>query len=124
MDLAGRWEEDPEDFFFEKLKWPGSVSFATRIVQGVMAERDPLDKNIQEYTNYWTVSRMNCIDRNILRIAAFEILCCGDIPEKVSINEALELAKLYGTLESARFLNGILDKIAKHSTRISIETTS
>ena len=113
MDLAGRWAEDPNDFFFEKLKWPDSVPFAERVLEGVLAQRETLDKNIQEHTNDWSVSRMNCIDRNILRIAAYEILCCDDIPEKVSINEALELAKVYGAPESKRFLNGILDKIAR-----------
>ena len=57
---------------------------------------------------------MNLIDRNILRIAVYELLFCEDIPPKVSINEAIELGKLYGTRETQRFLNGVLDRIAQH----------
>lgn len=56
---------------------------------------------------------MNLIDRNILRIAAYELLFCEDIPMRVSINEAIELAKIYGTRETRKFLNGILDKMAR-----------
>ncbi len=115
MDLLGQWKEDPEDFLFEAREHSTSVPFARRILEGILADLEPIDRSIQEVASHWTLSRMNCVDRNILRIATFELLRCEDIPSRVSINEALELAKVYCTPETRRFLNGILDKIAKQS---------
>jgi len=115
IDLTERWGEDPETFLFEKQQQSDSLPFARRVLEGTLANLKPIDQKIREVSNHWTPSRMNCVDRNILRIATFELLCCEDIPAKVSINEALELAKVYGTPETRRFLNGILDKIAKQS---------
>jgi len=112
MDLIGLWERDPIEFLFEKRRWPESVSFAYTILKGVLRHKGKIDKAIQECAQHWNISRMNYLDRNILRIATFELLCCDDIPTKVCINEALDLSNRYGTPESKRFINGILDKIA------------
>ncbi len=113
IDLVGSWEEDPQEVLYEKLLWPSSVPFAEKILAGIREHRLAIDQSIESHADYWSISRMSLIDRNILRIAAFELLYCSDIPRRVSINEAIELAKLYGTLQTKSFLNGILDKVEK-----------
>jgi N utilization substance protein B len=114
MDLTDRWEEDVSEHLYEKDRWPSSVSHAAAILAGVLERREPIDEAIGGHTDHWSLSRMNLIDRNLLRIAAYELLFCDDIPPKVSINEAIELGKQYGTRETKRFLNGILDRMAQH----------
>ena|SRR3990167_9077387 len=87
--------------------------FTQRIIVGVEKERDKIDEKISSYATNWQLKRMAVIDRNVLRIGVFELLYASDIPPKVSINEAVELAKRYGDLDSSKFVNGILDKIHK-----------
>ncbi len=113
IDLIGAWEENSRDVLPEKHRWPASASFAEIIISGIQEHRTEIDRTIEAHANYWSISRMSLIDRNILRIATFELLFCDDIPRRVSINEAIELAKLYGALQTKSFLNGILDKIEK-----------
>jgi N utilization substance protein B len=92
---------------------PGDESdeFAERIVEGVRKNGPEIDQLIHRYSENWRLDRMNLIDRNILRIAVFELLYCEDIPPKVTLNEAVELGKKYGSEESGSFINGILDRI-------------
>jgi len=87
--------------------------FTDRLVLGIDEHLPGIDEKITQYATNWQLKRMAVIDRNILRIGVFELLFADDIPPKVSINEAIELAKKYGDLESSRFVNGILDKIHK-----------
>ncbi len=82
-----------------------------RLTGGVLQYRDHIDKVIEQYSSNWKVRRMACVDRNVLRLAVFELLYCGDIPAKVSINEAIDIAKKFGSSESGSFINGILDSI-------------
>ena len=81
------------------------------LVEGVRRYRDQIDLIIERFSNHWKVSRMGGVDRNVMRVAIYELLCCGDIPPKVSINEAIDIGKKYGTEESGAFINGILDAI-------------
>ena len=74
---------------------------------------DELDETVSKYATNWKLGRMATIDRNILRIATFELLHAADIPPKVAINEAIEMAKKYGDKNSGKFVNGVLDKINK-----------
>ncbi len=76
-----------------------------------MAHQAVVDEKISKYTEHWELSRIAAVDRNILRLAIFEMLCREDIPPVVSINEAVEIAKKFSTRESGAFVNGILDKI-------------
>lgn len=115
MDLTGQWDGEVSECLYEKDRWPSSASLALKILTGVLERKEPIDETIGGHADYWSVSRMNLIDRNILRIAVYELLFCDDIPLKVSINEAIELGKLYGTRETKRFLNGVLDRIAQPS---------
>lgn len=88
-------------------------SYCDRLVLGVEEHLDGIDGKISEHATNWQLKRMAVIDRNVLRIGVFELLHTSDIPPKVAINEAVELAKKYGDIESSKFVNGILDKIHK-----------
>ena len=82
--------------------------FAEELARGAWDERDKADKIITKYSAGWSLERMPNADRNLLRLAIYEILSRSDIPQSVSINEAVELAKQYSTIDSAKFINGIL----------------
>jgi N utilization substance protein B len=90
--------------------------FFFNLVHGVTLARNTIDQIIERFSNNWKISRMSGVDRNVLRVAVFEMLYCKDIPAKVSINEAIDVGKKFGTEESGAFINGILD-----SVRIAIE---
>lgn len=87
-------------------------AFARQLVQGVLTHRPDLDRIIAEIAPDWPVEQMAIIDRNILRIAIYEITIDGQTPIKVAINEAVELAKLFGSDSSRRFVNGVLGTLA------------
>ncbi len=87
--------------------------FTDRLTLGIEKNLEEIDNKISEHATNWQLKRMAVIDRNVLRIGVFELLHTTDIPPKVTINEAVELAKKYGDLESSKFVNGILDKIHK-----------
>jgi transcription antitermination factor NusB len=85
--------------------------FSRQVVLGVWENKENLDGLIREASQHWRLERMPLVDRNILRIALFEALFMKDVPHKVSIDEAVELGKRYGTEESGAFINGILDHV-------------
>lgn len=87
--------------------------FSHRIALGVEEHLEQIDQVITRHAANWQLKRMAIIDRNILRLGVYELLFAPDIPPKVTINEAVELAKKYGDIESSKFVNGILDKIHK-----------
>ena len=93
------------------------VTFARRIVAGVERGRAEIDALIERSSVNWRLARMPVIDRNILRLAAYELVSCPDVPVSVSINEAVELAKRYGDKDSRAFVNGLLDRIAAETGR-------
>lgn len=86
--------------------------FAAALVQGVVAHKAAIDGIIQDASTNWKLERMALVDRNILRIATLELRFMEDIPKKVSLNEAIEIAKRYGSEDSSSFINGILDRIS------------
>lgn len=88
-----------------------ATPFFFRLVKGVIQAKSDIDAIIERFSDNWKLTRMSCVDRNIIRIAAYELLCCQDIPPKVSINEAIDVGKKFGTEESGAFINGILDSI-------------
>jgi N utilization substance protein B len=87
--------------------------FANELLEGVMSHREELDKRIAANSPNWSVSRMSRIDLGIIRLAVYELLFRDDIPRNVTINEAIEIAKKFGSEESPAFVNGILDEIAR-----------
>ncbi|MFZ5800561.1 MAG: transcription antitermination factor NusB [Candidatus Omnitrophota bacterium] len=106
---------DQLDFFWQNQEEaePAVKEFASVLIKGVLTNREALDKKIDGFADNWDLNRMAVVDRNILRLATFELLFMEDIPPKVTINEAVEIAKRYGDVNSGRFINGILDKINK-----------
>ena len=94
------------------------VEFAQRLARGVDERKAEIDTLIEESSTNWRLVRMPVVDRNVLRIAAYELVACSDIPATVSINEAIELAKKYGSGDSRAFVNGIVDRIARQLGRL------
>jgi N utilization substance protein B len=91
--------------------------FTEGLIAGVKGHQAEIDAMISQVAENWRLDRMAAIDRNILRLGAYEILFCPDIPAKVAINESLELAKRYSTAQSSRFVNGILDRVLQWHVR-------
>ncbi|HET7874990.1 MAG TPA: transcription antitermination factor NusB [Methylomirabilota bacterium] len=87
--------------------------FADALIRGTKTHEPKIDELIAQYAENWELDRMAVVDRNILREGIFELLWMGEVPPKVAINEALEVAKKFSTQESSRFINGILDRIHK-----------
>ncbi len=116
LDLRGE-ELLPEsrEFIRSEEKDLETGKFAQRLVEGTFEHRSEIDRMIQDVAQNWNISRMAVVDRNVLRLATFELLHCQDIPPKVAINEAIELGKRYSTSNSGAFINGILDKIMNRS---------
>lgn len=90
---------------------PKTKPFFLKLVNGVLETQSELDALIERFSKNWDISRMSCVDRNVMRIAVFELVYCDDIPPKVSINEAVDIGKKFGTEESGAFINGIMDSI-------------
>lgn len=90
---------------------PGVKPFFLKLVEGVRAEQDEIDRLMDQWAKNWKISRMPVVDRNIMRIAVFELRRLEDVPPTVSINEAVELGKKFGSRESGAFINGVLDRI-------------
>ena len=97
------------------------VEFASRLVQGVIANQEHMDKLIARYAPEWPLEQIAVIDRNILRIAIYEFLIAEETPVKVSINEAVELAKIYGSDSAPRFINGVLGTLAEQIPNLKQE---
>ena len=107
------------DLFWAIREFPDEIKeFANCLVQGTIKNLVFIDQCISSFATNWSLSRMPTVDRNILRFSVYEILFKPETPDKVSINEALEIAKEYGTDESPPFINGILDKISKGKTKL------
>ncbi|NIP86279.1 MAG: transcription antitermination factor NusB [Planctomycetales bacterium] len=101
---------DPAPFLEARLGSEELAEFATSLVEGVRRNRGELDQLLTSTADNWALERMAATDRNVLRIGAFEILYTAT-PDRVAINEAVELAKRFGTAQSAQFVNGVLDRI-------------
>ncbi len=114
--------QDSFDLFWQEVgeKDQQTKLFAEDLISGAIKHIKEIDFIIQAVAEKWTITRMASIDRNILRFSVYELLFRKDIPHAVTINESIEIAKKYSTSESAAFINGILDKIAKeHAAKIS-----
>lgn len=101
---------DLEEFWRGKKPSPRAKSFTEQLVYGVERRRAELDALISTCADNWDINRMGCVDRNVMRIAMHEMTSGGDVPPVVAIDEAVEIAKMYSSNESGRFVNGILDR--------------
>jgi N utilization substance protein B len=96
---------------------PEHMAYAEGLIEGVAAHRSRIDELISSYAEGWTLERMPVVDRNLARIAVYELLYVEEIDDAVAITEAVELAKQMSTDDSPRFLNGLLGRIAEYTTR-------
>jgi transcription antitermination protein NusB len=108
--LEVAWASAPEEGN-AKAQADGRV-FALELVQGVGEHQEEIDRLIEEHSHNWRLDRMAKVDRSVLRVAVYELKFRDDIPRKVTLNEAVELGKRFGTEESSAFINGVLDRIA------------
>jgi len=113
-DLVGTAVETVLELFWRDLQAPMEVrAFSDRLVFGVVHHLGEIDKLLTGYSENWSLERMNGVDRNVLRMATYEVLHCPEIPKNVTINEAVEIGKRFGSEDSGAFINGIIDKIAR-----------
>jgi N utilization substance protein B len=112
-DLRGGDAEPFAAFAQHQEEGGTAAAFAGTLAAGVLAKKTDLDSAIAQVARNWSISRMPVIDRNILRIGAFELLGDDPLPRGIVINEAIELAKRFSTADSGKFINGILDKIGR-----------
>ena len=113
MELSGQAAQVSIQRIEDCFRPPDNVwEYASHIIRGVEMHKDKIDEMIQRASEHWKLSRMATVDRNVLRMAVFELMFCIDVPKKVAINEAVELGKKFGTEDSGAFVNGVLDKVA------------
>ena len=106
-------------FWMDRKTTPKDKAFTEELIRGVEDHRTELDRKIQQYAENWDVKRMGAVDRNIIRLALYEMLHRPDVPPVVSINEGVEIAKEFSGLESGKFVNGILDRACRDLQRPS-----
>ena len=106
--------EDLDNFFSISTAKKGAKKFALELVNGIMEKIEKIDEIIQLNVDNFEINRLSTIDRNVLRLAIYEMYYRDDIPAAVCINEAIEISKRFGTEESGRFVNGVLDKVKEN----------
>ena len=112
LDIKNSDEDSCLEWLAEEDNLPeDAAEFANRLFNGIAPRRSALDEVTQRYAPAWPVTQLALVDRNILRIALFELLHNPDTPRKTAINEAVELAKIFGSESSARFINGVLGSV-------------
>ena len=115
LDVRG--SDDPADqtveFWTRHPVDAEARAFADDLVAGTKQNQGKIDGLIAQSAEHWDLERMSAVDRNILRATVYELLWHPEVPPKVAINEAIEIAKKFGTRESSRFINGVLDRIAR-----------
>lgn len=107
--IASFWRETPGD--------PEGREYADAVVRGVAEELEAVDEKIRKASTNWRLERMARVDRNLLRIGTWELMRCKDVPRPVVLDEAVELAKRFGSEESSSFVNGVLDRVAEEVAR-------
>jgi N utilization substance protein B len=114
MEFNGVGAGEAVDSFWKNKRAPAETKdYCRLLVEGILAKRGEIDEAIQSISEHWRVARMALVDRNILRLAAFELLRADPIAPAIVINEAVEIAKKYSGPEAATFVNGILDALSK-----------
>jgi N utilization substance protein B len=112
LDVRGEaFDAETVDFLRGSTRDPETYFFARRLAEGAWGWREQADRLIEAAAEHWRVARMAAVDRNILRLATWEICRAPDIPERVSIDQAIELAKAFSTAEAPGFVNGVLDRV-------------
>jgi N utilization substance protein B len=113
IDSAGHKPEEAVGYLLADARLSAeNISFVRELVSGVVENRERIDENIRRFAPAWPIAQISIVDKNILRLAIFEILIDNKVPLKVAINEAVELAKTFGSDNSARFVNGVLGAVS------------
>jgi N utilization substance protein B len=107
---------DIETFIRDRLRGAGLQSFCLSLYDGTVEHREEIDKRLTQAAENWRLARMPAVDRNVLRLGAFELLFAADTPAAVAFDEAIELAKRFGSKDSPSFVNGVLDKLRRDAT--------
>jgi transcription antitermination protein NusB len=119
IDIRGMLSSEDLALFFDTFPTEDRIRvFALRLVDGVNRDRAVLDAQLADALEHWSIGRLSRVDHNILRLALYELMKMNDIPARVTIDEAIELAKAYGDQQSGRFVNGVLDELA---TRLELK---
>lgn len=122
IDIAGSAPEDALEFIITEFKVkPAIVPFVRELVNGAVENMSYIDDVIRKAAIDWNLERMAAVDRNILRLAMYELFFRADIPANVSLNEAIELGKSFSTAESGKFINGILGKVVHQPELYRVE---
>jgi len=119
MDLVGVEQQKALEFVLDEFPVDSAaVEYARELITGVWEYRETLDGLIQRESSEWKVNRMAVVDRNILRLAIYEMYVLNTVPDRVAINEAVELSKRFGGPDSGKFINGILGSLIKNQTAV------
>jgi transcription antitermination protein NusB len=102
---------DVERFATDRLRDPSLIAYCLNLYDGVAAHQADVDQRLAEAAENWRLTRMATVDRNVLRLGAYELLFAGDAPPAVVLDEAIELARRYGSADSPAFINGVLDRL-------------
>jgi transcription antitermination protein NusB len=127
LQMLFHLEFNKDDERWRKTFWeihpatPSVRDFADQLVSGVAQNQKTIDGLIRKHAQHWVLERMTAVDRNIMRIAICELMVMDDVPVKVTLNEAIEIAKRYGDEASGAFVNGILDQVLKDADFILLE---
>jgi N utilization substance protein B len=113
-----------EKFVQGRLREPALRTFCLQLYDGTVQHQGEIDPRLGEAAENWRVARMATVDRNVLRLGAFELLHCPDTPPAVVIDEAIELARRFGTAESPAFVNGVLDRLRPGAAPAQVEPTA
>ena len=118
IDASGHAAEEVLSHLLAEEGWSEeNASFTSELVSGVIQNKEKIDENIHTFAPAWPLEQIPAVDRNILRLAIFEILLNNKVPVKVAINEAVELAKTFGSDNSSKFVNGVLGSVSALVTR-------
>lgn len=112
LDILNIDSKEAVELFWNNFEaHEGVKEFSSLLIEGTWKNRGEIDSLISSYSENWSLARMSRVDKSILRMAVYELLYCNDIPPKVTLNEAIDLGKLYGSENSGAFINGILDAL-------------
>ena len=114
LDMSGESSEQALRSFADSFEHtPGAREFGEALVRGVLDQREQIDASIAEASEHWRLERLSRIDANVIRIAVYEMTTPPGLPPQIAINEAIEVARKFGTTDSAAFVNGVLDAVGK-----------
>jgi N utilization substance protein B len=118
IDISGKNAEEVLSFdWLDKSFDSSTIDFASQLVRGTMHEWDKIDRSIRRQLENWDLGRVSYVDRAILRFSTYSLFYQDDVPDTVIINEAIDIAKIFGTDDSYRFVNGVLDGIRKEKEK-------